>query len=176
MSLASGAAATTRETMILERGEAGGPEMTVSQQQTHRPPKHLVGWAWLAIAVVPVGFALSVAALFSLAAAMNVELFPADDSQEATFVQGLILAVVTAVVALAAPTVATILSVKAARTGERSAKAAQVLAIGALAVACLAILLGVGSVVGAVGLLIVGLTLVVALRQHRPQSRGQGPT
>ena len=139
----------------------------LERNQTERPARRLVAWAWVAIGLAPVGVALAVVALFSLASLMNVELFPADESQGATFLEGLILTVVTAVVAVVAPTVAVILSVKATRNDEPSAKAARIVAIALLAVVSVLLLLAVGPVVGAVGLALVGLVLAAVLRPRR---------
>ncbi len=115
------------------------------------------------MALVPVGFALSVLALFGLWGSMT------PDNEDLSVLQGLTLAIVTASVALVAPAIAVMLSVSSLQRGERSATAALIVAVALLGVTCLAQVMMIGPPVGVVGALEAVLVLAVTgWRLSRP--------
>jgi hypothetical protein len=149
--------------------------MALDERPASAARRHLVVWAWVCVALVPVGLVLSVVTLFGLATLLGVDLLPDRGSPRVSTLEGLLLGCTATLVALSAPTVAVILSVRAARAAERSAKAAQVVSVVELAVAVLAFTIGVG-LFGLFGITVVGVVLAVALRRPRPRpARPAGP-
>lgn len=124
-----------------------------------------VVWAWLCVALIPVGFAVSVGALFALATSWGVDLLPARGATHISVVQGLLLGCTSTLIALVAPTSAVILAVRAEHARERSAKAARIVSIAFLALTLVAYTLMV-SLFGFVGAAVVGAVLYYALRRR----------
>lgn len=124
-----------------------------------------VVWAWLCVALIPVGFAVSVGALFALATSWGVDLLPARGAAHISVVQGLLLGCTSTLIALVAPTSAVILAVRAEHARERSAKAARIVSIAFLALTLVAYTLMV-SLFGFVGAAVVGAVLYYALRRR----------
>lgn len=131
--------------------------MSVLEHNLARAGARTATWAWIAVALVPVGLALGIVIAFLLG-----EDYP-------VFLLGL----VPALVSLAAPVAAVVLAARAAQAGQRSAKAAVVVS-GLLLVAALAVLPtliytfeGFVLVMGALILAVLVTALVVALVKSR---------
>lgn len=139
--------------------------MTILHEAKPIPKRRVVGWAWLCMALIPAGFALSLVALLAMAAWFGVDLLPDRWSAQRSVIQGLLLGCTSTLIALVAPTAAVILAGRAQRADEPSAKPAWILSIGLLTLTVLAFTLMV-SLFGLVGVAVVGVVLYRAL--HRP--------
>jgi hypothetical protein len=141
--------------------------MTLLHESKPAAQRRAVGWAWLFVALIPVGFVLSVGAMFAMATWLGVDLLPDRGTAQISVAQGIFLGCASTLIALASPTIAVILAVRAERGGERSAKAARIVSTLLLALTVLAYTLTV-SVFGLFGLAVVSAVLYVALRSRQP--------
>jgi hypothetical protein len=131
-------------------------------------PRQLTVWAWICVALSPVGVVLSVGVLFGLASLLGIDLLPDQGSVVVGAATGLLLGTISVLVALAAPATAVVLAVRAVRAGHRSAGAARDLAWLLLVLVALGFTFGVGTF-GLLGILAVGIALSVVLRRSRPR-------
>ena len=86
-------------------------------------------WAWICVALIPVGFVVGLAAYAVVALITGVEMFPADESQAPTFTEELRAVTAGLLASVVAPAAAIILGVRAARAGRRAGTIAVLVAV-----------------------------------------------
>jgi hypothetical protein len=142
--------------------------MTVLEQHSAPARCRWVALAWLWMALVPLGFLLSVVVLLLVAVMLDAELMPASGSPQVSLAEALLLGAASTLVVFVAPTVAVVYAERAARGRERSAAAARVVAWGLLVLTSVLFIVTV-STFGVVGVVVVAVVLHSVLRRGPAQ-------
>lgn len=126
-----------------------------------RRPTHadrLARWAWIAVALTPVGWVLGIVLVFL------------SGEGEAKGIGPVTLGILGILLFVAAPATAVVLAVKAARAGHRSGRIA-VIVSGSLLLASLVLTL----LLGRIGLIVVAVVTVLVLVWARPRNKPSPP-